>query len=49
MVEDLKIIGPELVSYHGAVAVLELLPDPDSASSWTNTDIRVTDADAKPL
>jgi hypothetical protein len=49
MVKDFKITGPELVSFEGAVAALELLPDPDSASPWANTDMKVTDADSKTL
>jgi hypothetical protein len=46
MVQNFKITGPELVAYEGPVDALELLPDPDSASPWANTDMTVTDADA---
>ena len=49
MVQDFKVTGPELVSYEGPVAALELLPDPDSASPWVNTDLKVIDNASRPL
>ena len=44
-VRNFKITGPELVAYEGPIDALELLPDPDSASPWANTDMIVRDAD----
>jgi hypothetical protein len=44
-VRDFKITGPELVAFEGPVGALELLPDPDSASPWVDTDITVRDPD----
>ena len=44
-VRDFKITGPALFAYEGPVDALELLPDPDSASPWANTDMIVRDAD----
>jgi hypothetical protein len=48
-VRDFKITGPALVAYEGPVDALELLPNPDSASPWANTDMIVRDADEEVL
>lgn len=49
MVQDFKVTGPELVAYEGPVDALELLPDPDTARPWVNTDLRVYDESSRLL